>query len=708
MAEALYRKYRPQIFEDVVGQEHIERTIKNAVEQDKVSHAYLFTGPRGTGKTTTARLLAKALLCQKGPTAEPDGSCEDCIAVANGNHPDVYELDAASRTGVENVREEIIGRVQFAPTRGRYKIYIIDEVHMLSTAAFNALLKTLEEPPSHVVFILATTDPQKVPETIHSRCQRFDFRRISSDSIVSRLGAICVAEGVEFEGEALELIAHRAEGGMRNALTSLEQLIAFGGGKVTMEVAERMLGSLDSSDLAEIVRFVGVRDVASCFRWTAEFVETGADLAQFTRDFAEHVRNMYVMSLAGADVALDVSESARRELAEELKLFGPDRLARLLGVLGDLSAELKTSTNPRLSFEIALTRMVRPESDLTMEALAERIEKLEQSGVAVAVAPAYAAQPAAQVQPAAERAQRPANQGVQQHVQAKAQPCVQQAVSQQGAAALHVAPAEDAVMNAGSSAAAASVNASAKAGVLPAQLVENMRNAAALQRLWQSVLAQLKKAKAAYGVLFLNTKAVFDEASQALVIEFPAENDFAFKAVQKPDVQDELARAIVQACGVPVAHSMTKQGASAVSGASAVASAVAGSAAAASAAAKSERAAQVERKPMVVQQPAAQSAPSAGRQAASQPSAVVTERPRAAQPASQQSYDYDAVPLEAYDDVVPYSDDAYFEEPGYYADPAPRAQQVQPAQPASSEPSIADLDAMLAFGFGEGVEFREV
>ena len=213
MAEALYRKYRPQVFEDVMGQEPIERTLKNAIAQDKVSHAYLFCGPRGTGKTTTARLLAKALLCQAGPTPEPDGTCEDCQLIAEGLHPDVYELDAASRTGVENVCEEIISRVQFAPTRGRSKIYIIDEVHMLSVAAFNALLKTLEEPPSHVVFVLCTTDPQKVPETIHSRCQRFDFRRIAPESMVSRLGAICIAEGVEFEGEALDLVAHRAEGG---------------------------------------------------------------------------------------------------------------------------------------------------------------------------------------------------------------------------------------------------------------------------------------------------------------------------------------------------------------------------------------------------------------------------------------------------------------------------------------------------------------
>ncbi|WP_307982951.1 DNA polymerase III subunit gamma/tau, partial [uncultured Senegalimassilia sp.] len=410
MAEALYRKYRPQIFEDVVGQEQIERTIKNAIEQDKVSHAYLFCGPRGTGKTTTARLLAKALLCEKGPTPDPDGACEDCQMIAEGVHPDVYELDAASRTGVENVREEIINRVQFAPTRGRYKVYIIDEVHMLSIAAFNALLKTLEEPPDHVVFILATTDPQKVPETIHSRCQRFDFRRISNESIVSRLGAVCVAEGVEFEGDALDLIAHHAGGGMRNALTSLEQTIAFGEGKVTLAVAERMLGGVDSGDLANIVQALGKRDAAACFNWVAEFVESGSDLAQFARELAQHVRNLYVMSLAGTDVALDVSASERRQLADELPLFGTDRLARMLQVLGDVMAELKTSTNPRLSFEIGCTRMVRPEGDLTLAALAERVEALERSGVAVAASPVAAAHatPAALVSAPAPAAPAPA------------------------------------------------------------------------------------------------------------------------------------------------------------------------------------------------------------------------------------------------------------------------------------------------------------
>ena len=601
MSEALYRKYRPQTFEDVVGQEHIERTIKNAIEQDKVSHAYLFCGPRGTGKTTTARLLAKALLCEKGPTADPDGTCEDCQLIAAGEHPDVYELDAASRTGVDNVREEIINRVQFAPTRGRYKVYIIDEVHMLSVAAFNALLKTLEEPPSHVVFILATTDPQKVPETIHSRCQRFDFRRISAEAMVARLGAVCVSEGVEFEGEALDLIAHRAEGGLRNALTSLEQIIAFGEGKVTLAGAEAMLGSLDSSEMSEIMNAVGTRDAAACFRWTAQYVETGADLARFVGDMAERVRNLYVMSLVGADVALEVSESERRELAGELPLFGPDRLARLLGVLGDLSAELKTSTNPRLSFEIALTRMVRPDSDLTLEALAERIEALESgysacsrviapaaAPAAVAAAAATGASSSAAPEPSARAHRETASSAGTAMGQAGGpldSPHARTAASemptsQEGAsrgagspaggfqasaeavsavnAATATAAAEVASRENAASTVAAVAGASAACGTISAELAATLRNEAALQRIWSSAIASLKKSKAAYGVLFLNTKAVLDEGRGMLVIEFPVENAFAFNAVQKPDVQDAVSAALAQSCGAAIPFAFSK------------------------------------------------------------------------------------------------------------------------------------------------------
>ena len=745
MAEALYRKYRPQIFEDVVGQEHIERTIKNAIEQDKVSHAYLFTGPRGTGKTTTARLLAKALLCECGPTSEPDGTCDDCVMIANGEHPDVYELDAASRTGVENVREEIIGRVQFAPTRGRYKIYIIDEVHMLSTAAFNALLKTLEEPPSHVVFILATTDPQKVPETIHSRCQRFDFRRISAESIVSRLGAICVSEDVEFEGEALDLIAHRAEGGMRNALTSLEQLIAFGEGKVTMEVAERLLGSIDTNDLAEIVRAIGTRDVASCFRWTAEYVETGADLAQFVRDLAEHMRNMYVLSLAGADVALEVSETVRRELASELPLFGPDRLARLLGVLGDLSAELKTSTNPRLSFEIALTRMVRPDSDLTLEALAERIEALESGhsavahviggGAAAVAAPQVAAASASQVSvapvpasppasPATQGAPMPASQpsaapasapGPDRASSAERAGAVPAAPVQPVAASQVAAPSREAggVLPQGAEGVSAPRPASpvmqsqAPSAAAPSdQLKASLQNPAALQRVWQAVLATLKKNKAAYGVLFLNTKAVYDAGKDTLIIEFPAENSFAFKAVQKPDVQEAVSVALNQACGESL-HFAYAQG-----GAVATAAAPAARPAPTSASAPS---------PTPRPTPAPAQRPQQPQQAAP---AVSAPAPR-----PMPVPDYDIPPYE--DEVVPY-DDGYVSSaptpapaPNPASAPTPAAAPASVPAPAPAAPAPVDartsatpepavqqspeeLQAILAAGFGDGVRVEEV
>ena len=278
---------------------------------------------------------------------------------------------------MENVREEIINRVHYAPTHGSYKIYIIDEVHMLSTAAFNALLKTLEEPPSHVVFILCTTDPQKVPDTIHSRCQRFDFHRLSVDEITARLGAVCVQEGVEFEPEALELISHQAEGGMRNALTSLEQLAAFGEGHVTLDGAHRILGSLDNEGLTEIVQALGKHDAGACFTWVSHYVETGADIAQFVQELAEHMRNLYLMSLTDADVEISASTSAREVMESELELFGTERLSRALSVLGDLMKELRATTNSRLAFEIALTRLLRPESDLTLESLSERIEELE-------------------------------------------------------------------------------------------------------------------------------------------------------------------------------------------------------------------------------------------------------------------------------------------------------------------------------------------
>ena len=600
--EALYRKYRPSTFADVVGQEHIERTLKNAIEQDKVSHAYLFCGPRGTGKTTTARILAKALMCEKGPTIEPDGTCEECQAIAQGTHPDVYELDAASRTGVENVREEIISRVSYAPTRGTWKVYIIDEVHMLSTAAFNALLKTIEEPPSHVVFILCTTDPQKVPETILSRCQRFDFRRISIESIVARLGAVCAEEGVEFEAEALDLIAHRAEGGMRNALTSLEQIIAYCGGKATLEGAQSLLGSLDNADLSEIVEAIGRRDAAACFNWVAQYVETGADLAQFVHDLAEHVRTLYLMSMAGLDVELQISKSMRTVMIGELKLFGQDRLSRMLVLLGDVSKELRVSSNPRLTFEIALTRMVRPESDLTLEALAERVEELEQrlsmlgnASSTAEVAPAasarvgggspqYAAVPAqstshapsvpvtastgssgqpapsAQV-PAALAAQDDSGRNAawpQGSASAPVAPSAPQTPPAVASSAPQASAPTPAVQPAGSFSQAPETVQPRQAAALTAQV--DLSNPAAVQRLWHSVTASLRKVNPARGVLFMNAKVSAETDGQGIVVEFGKDSAFAFNAAQKAEVQELLAKTIQTVAGGTVPYRLALAG----------------------------------------------------------------------------------------------------------------------------------------------------
>lgn len=542
--EALYRKYRPTTFSDVVGQEHIERTLKNAIEQDKVSHAYLFCGPRGTGKTTMARILAKALLCEKGPTTDPDGTCSECEAIAQGTHPDVYELDAASRTGVDNVREEIISRVNYAPTRGAWKVYIIDEAHMLSMQAFNALLKTLEEPPAHVMFILCTTDPQQVPGTIQSRCQRFDFHRISNEAIVSRLGAICVEEGVDFEGEALDLIAYRAEGGMRNALTSLEQLIAFGDGHVTLEGAQNLLGSLDETDLSEIVLAIGRRDAAACFNWVARYVETGADLAQFVRDLAEYIRNMYLLSIAGIEVEIHVNEAVRKAMVDQLKLFGEDRLSRLLLVLGDLSKELRTSSNPRLSFEIALTRMIRPDSDLTIEALAERVEELERklesgqvsvSAASQGVAPATPTVPAAPSVPVTPAASATT-------ATSPVAPMAAQAPSTPAPSMAAQVPSVPAP-----SAPASSTSAAPQATI-------DLTNPAAVQRFWHAVTTSLRKSNPARGVLFMNAKVAGEANGSGLVVTFAKDNGFAYTAAQKPEVQQLLAQTIESVAGGQVPY----------------------------------------------------------------------------------------------------------------------------------------------------------
>lgn len=414
--ESLYRKYRPQTFDQVVGQQHVVSTLENAVLEGRTSHAYLFCGPRGTGKTTMARILAKALMCEQGPGHLPDGTCEQCKLIAVGEHPDVYELDAASRTGVDNVREEIINRVNYAPVRGNYKFYIIDEVHMLTTAAFNALLKTLEEPPEHVVFVLCTTDPQKIPETILSRVQRFDFRAIGAPDIEAHLEDVCRQEGFEYDKAALELVVRHARGGMRDALSTLEKLSVFGDGKVSLESAQDLLGEVSGSMLVSVACAMAERNVPTLFSAVGDLVSQGRDLLEFTRELAGHLRDVYVVAAVGAKPGVvDANEEELQNLRDEALAFGSvDRISRAMVVLGDAAKEMRTATDQRLVLEVALTKIARPKSDLTLDSLADRVAQLERRvaelmvpGAMPTAAPATPTPPAA-TPAAAPRAPRPA------------------------------------------------------------------------------------------------------------------------------------------------------------------------------------------------------------------------------------------------------------------------------------------------------------
>ena len=575
--ESLYRKYRPLTFDSVVGQQHIVSTLEHAITEGRLSHAYLFCGPRGTGKTTMARILAKALLCRNAEAARaegasgcmPDGTCEECELIAEGNHPDVYELDAASRTGVDNVREEIINSVNFAPVRGKYKIYIIDEVHMLTTAAFNALLKTLEEPPAHVIFVLCTTDPQKILETILSRCQRFDFHRIGNEDIERRLAYVCEQEGFDYDDEALAIVARHAKGGMRDALSTLEQLSVFGNGTVHADDARSLLGEVSDQILGEFARAIADRDVAELYGLIRAQVEEGNDLLELTRDLVAHVRDVYVACVAGARAELFEGGAEQAEaLAAEAAAFGEhpaDRLARVLTVLDDAALEMRGASDVRLVLEIACTRLTRPEADLTIEALAERVARLEAMVVnaavpasvaaaqasapaAVAAAPATtqqptlisgarAATPAATAAPAAT----PAHQGGMPWDRGAAVPAARPAPKSAAPAPKPVTPAPQPVVAPAPAPAASTVpvskpNNAAQVAAAGAAETPAVEDAGELQRKWAEVVERVKARQASYAGLLLNARATADDGSK-LTVSFPAGSTFAIKMLGRADTQ---------------------------------------------------------------------------------------------------------------------------------------------------------------------------
>ena len=582
--ESLYRKYRPQTFDDVVGQKTVVSTLERGIQSGGLGHAYLFCGPRGTGKTTLARILAKAVACDQGAGHLPDGTCEQCVAIAEGRHPDVHELDAASRTGVDAIREEIVNRVDFAPTVARQKVYIVDEVHMLTTAAFNALLKTLEEPPAHVVFVLCTTDPQKIPATILSRVQRFDFRSIDDADIRERLEYVCRAEGFSAEPEAIDIVARHARGGMRDALSTLEQLSVFGDGSITAADARDLLGVADSAALDAAVAALASRDAAALLGLVADQLSAGNDLLRFCDGLVGRLRDLYVASVAGpVESLLGGTEEERAALVAQARTLEPaERISRYLDCLGSAALSMRTARNPRLTLEVAVSRLVRPETDMTVEALAERVAVLERAlaggaaaaaglpqaaaaalgaGHGRAAAPAAAERPAApQVAPAARlaTASRPSAAAAQPAVAARPASAVppqrvQAAPQAPVAAASAPRPATNPAPTAPVVQPAPAPQASPQRAARPAPAADAAPAASStpgdsrLGAAWDTVLSVLRQTSAPTHALLMNARPLSDDG-HTLVIESP-QAGFVQGLLGRSDVTQAVSQALSQAMG---------------------------------------------------------------------------------------------------------------------------------------------------------------
>ena len=388
--QALYRKFRPQEFEDVKGQDHIVTTLKNQIKADRIGHAYLFCGTRGTGKTTVAKIFAKAVNCEHPIDGSPCGECASCRAITEGSSMNVIEIDAASNNGVDNIRQ-IREEVAYRPTEGRYKVYIIDEVHMLSAGAFNALLKTLEEPPGYVIFILATTEAHKIPITILSRCQRYDFHRISIDTIAARLADLMQQENVDVDERAIRYVAKAGDGSMRDALSLLDQCIAFHLGEtLTYENVLEVLGAVDTEVFSHLLRYVLDENVAGAISTLGELVDEGRELGQLVNDFTWYLRNLLlIQSSDDMEEVLDISKDNLEALKEEAKLIKPQTLIRYIRVFSELSNQVRYASQKRILIEIALIKLCKPQMETDYESVLDRITSIEkklEKGIAVAAA----------------------------------------------------------------------------------------------------------------------------------------------------------------------------------------------------------------------------------------------------------------------------------------------------------------------------------
>lgn len=515
---ALYRQWRPQDFDALVGQKAVKTTLKNALASGKIAHAYLFSGPRGTGKTSMARILAKALNCEQGPTAEPCGQCSNCQRIVQGTSLDVIEIDAASNTSVDNIRD-LREQVAFTPAESRYKVYIIDEVHMLSTGAFNALLKTLEEPPAHAVFILATTDPQKVPATIQSRCQRFEFRRVTVDEIAEHLAMVAAGSGIEADADALRLIAIQAEGGMRDALSLLDQCGVMAK-RVTVATVREVLGIVGREALHELTGAIGRRQLPQALATLNLLLEQGKDVKQVLTELIEYLRAL-VLYLAVPDYEEIYLTDTKEALAELAPLFGRDRLLAAEERLHSAIQELRGSMRPRITAELCLLDLCRVEGS-TLAALSARIEQLERQ-LAGGLMPVYQQAPV-NAQPV------PAVAVQQQAAQEHAAPAAQQPTAQQASAAMQMQKAKAAPVKKPAAAQqpaadtlAAAVSAAPKPKSATVQQTEEYAgDFAAGEDFWKQALEIMKTEKKNSMVSCAKNGRVFSFANNILQVAFKA------------------------------------------------------------------------------------------------------------------------------------------------------------------------------------------